>query len=274
MTRWFTDTIVDNGRLPLFFLMVAFVLTFLFIRMSTRMIRAEVSWWPGNVTPGGLHIHHVIFGLVTMLVSGLLLVALAAHETPVLNCVLATFFGIGSALVLDEFALVLHVRDVYWSEEGRSSIDAVMVAFAISVLFLLGIHPLGLADDFDEYTDDGEVATLIATIAGLTIQYGLAAITLLKGKFWTGFLGLFFPPLLIAGAIRLSRPTAPWARWRYRPGSPKLAKAAARETRYREPVVRAKIAAQEFVSGRFTAPEPAVEPETSSAGRTGGGQEL
>ncbi|MBF6345498.1 hypothetical protein IU421_09265 [Nocardia cyriacigeorgica] len=274
MTHWFTDTIVDNGRLPLFFLMVAFVLTFLFIRMSTRMIRAEVSWWPGNVTPGGLHIHHVIFGLVTMLVSGLLLVALAAHETPVLNCVLATFFGIGSALVLDEFALVLHLRDVYWSEEGRSSIDAVMVAFAISVLFLLGIHPLGLADDFDEYTDDGEVATLIASIAGLTIQYGLAAITLLKGKFWTGFLGLFFPPLLIVGAIRLSRPTAPWARWRYRQDSPKLAKAAARETRYRAPVVRAKIAAQEFVSGSFTAPESAVEPETNRAGQTGSAHEL
>ncbi|BDT87248.1 hypothetical protein [Nocardia cyriacigeorgica] len=268
MTHWFTDTIIDNGRLPLFFLMVAFVLTFLFIRMSTRMIRAEVSWWPGNVTPGGLHIHHVVFGLVTMLVSGLLLVALAAHETPVLNCVLATFFGIGSALVLDEFALVLHLRDVYWTEEGRSSIDAVMVAFAISMLFLLGIHPLGLADDFDEYTDDGEFATLIASIAGLAIQYGLAAITLLKGKYWTGFLGLFFPPLLIVGAIRLSRPTAPWARWRYRPDSPKLAKAAARETRYREPVINAKIAAQEFVSGRFTAQQTDAEPETIASTST------
>lgn len=268
MTHWFTDTIIDNGRLPLFFLMVAFALTFLFIRMSTRMIRAEVSWWPGNVTPGGLHIHHVVFGLVTMLVSGLLLVALAAHETPVLNCVLGAFFGIGSALVLDEFALVLHLRDVYWSEEGRSSIDAVMVAFAISVLFLLGIHPLGLADDFDEYTDDGELATLIASIAGLAIQYGLAAITLLKGKYWTGFLGLFFPPLLIVGAIRLSRPTAPWARWRYRPDSPKLAKAAARETRYREPVINAKIAAQEFVSGRFTAQQTDAEPETIASTST------
>ncbi|MBF6289732.1 hypothetical protein [Nocardia cyriacigeorgica] len=268
MTHWFTDTIIDNGRLPLFFLMVAFALTFLFIRMSTRMIRAEVSWWPGNVTPGGLHIHHVVFGLVTMLVSGLLLVALAAHETPVLNCVLATFFGIGSALVLDEFALVLHLRDVYWTEEGRSSIDAVMVAFAISMLFLLGIHPLGLADDFDEYTDDGELATLIASIAGLAIQYGLAAITLLKGKYWTGFLGLFFPPLLIVGAIRLSRPTAPWARWRYRPDSPKLAKAAARETRYREPVINAKIAAQEFVSGRFTAQQTDAEPETIASTST------
>ncbi|MBF6080138.1 hypothetical protein IU485_02040 [Nocardia cyriacigeorgica] len=268
MTHWFTDTIIDNGRLPLFFLMVAFALTFLFIRMSTRMIRAEVSWWPGNVTPGGLHIHHVVFGLVTMLVSGLLLVALAAHETPVLNCVLATFFGIGSALVLDEFALVLHLRDVYWTEEGRSSIDAVMVAFAISMLFLLGIHPLGLADDFDEYTDDGEFATLIASIAGLAIQYGLAAITLLKGKYWTGFLGLFFPPLLIVGAIRLSRPTAPWARWRYRPDSPKLANAAARETRYREPVINAKIAAQEFVSGRFTAQQTDAEPETIASTST------
>ncbi|WP_280235956.1 hypothetical protein [Nocardia cyriacigeorgica] len=266
MTHWFTDTIVDNGRLPLFFLMVAFVLTFLFIRISTRMIRAEVSWWPGNITPGGLHIHHVVFGLVTMLLSGLLLVALAAHETPVLNCVLATFFGIGSALVLDEFALVLHLRDVYWAEAGRSSIDAVMVAFAISMLFLLGIHPLGLADDFDEYTDDGEIVTLIVSIVGLGLQYGLAVITLLKGKFWTGFLGLFFPILLIVGAIRLGRPTAPWARWRYPPGSTKLATATAREARYREPVIRAKIAAQEFISGHFTPVSGSDEPTDPHVG--------
>nr|WP_309139064.1 hypothetical protein [Nocardia cyriacigeorgica] len=273
MTHWFSDTIVDNGRLPLFFLMVAFLLTFLFIRISTRMIRAEVSWWPGNVTPGGLHIHHVVFGLVTMLMSGLLLVALAAHETPVLNCVLATFFGIGSALVLDEFALVLHLRDVYWAEEGRSSIDAVMVAFAISMLFLLGIHPLGLANDFDEYTDDGENATLIVSIAGLAVQYGLAVLTLLKGKLWTGFLGLFFPFLLIVGAIRLSRPTAPWSRWRYPPDSTKLAKAIAREARYREPVIRAKIAAQEFVSGRFTPHVPGTGTDEPAQTRADSRQE-
>src|SRR5690348_15968503 len=127
MSEWFSETIVTPGRLPLFVMMVAFAVAFAFIRISTRMIRAEVPWWPGNVTPGGRHIHHVVFGLVMMLVSGFGFIALANYHTPVPNCILGALFGVGSALVLDEFALVLHLRNVYWSKEGRSSIDAVFV---------------------------------------------------------------------------------------------------------------------------------------------------
>ena len=52
------------------------LLSFGFIRFSTRMIRAEVSWWPGNVTPGGLHIHHLVFGIVLMMLAGFLAFAL------------------------------------------------------------------------------------------------------------------------------------------------------------------------------------------------------
>ena len=53
-------------------LLGSMLLSFGFIRFSTRMIRAEVSWWPGNVTPGGLHIHHLVFGIVLMMFSGFL----------------------------------------------------------------------------------------------------------------------------------------------------------------------------------------------------------
>ena len=67
MGDWFEETILDTGRLPLFCFFAAFVLTFAFIRFSVRMIRAQVSWWPGNITPGGLHIHHVVFGTVAVL---------------------------------------------------------------------------------------------------------------------------------------------------------------------------------------------------------------
>ncbi len=254
MSRWFSETIVDTGRLPLFFLLVAFLLAFLFIRFSVRMIRAEVSWWPGNVTPGGMHIHHVMFGLVMMLTAGFGLVILASYETPVANCIFASLFGVGSALVLDEFALVLHLRDVYWAEEGRASIDAVFVAVAILGLFLLGFHPIGLAGDFDEFREDRSVLTLIGILLGIAIDLAFAVITLLKGKLWTGLVGLFVVPLLIVGAIRVSRPGAPWARWRYANKPAKFAKAVAREKRYREPVVRAKIVLQEAVSGRFGVP--------------------
>nr|WP_296780507.1 DUF2254 family protein [Rhodococcus sp. (in: high G+C Gram-positive bacteria)] len=257
MGRWFTETVVDNGRLPLFFLLVSFVLAFLFIRFSVRMIRAEVSWWPGNVTPGGMHIHHVMFGLVMVLISGFALVAIANYETPVANCVLASVFGIGSALMLDEFALILHLRDVYWAEEGRSSIDAVFVAVAITGLYLLGIHPIGFAGDFDAYQQDRSLVTLALVLGGLALQLLLAAITLLKGKLWTGLIGLFFVPLLIIGASRLGRPRSPWARWRYADKPSKQAKAFTREKRFREPAVRAKIVVQEALSGRFGVPVPA-----------------
>ena len=248
MGGWFHEVIVDSGRLPLFCCLVAFLLAFGFIRLSVRMIRAEVSWWPGNVTPGGLHIHHVVFGLVAMLVAGFGMVILANYETPASNCVLASLFGIGSALVLDEFALVLHLRDVYWAEEGRSSIDAVFVAVAVLALFLLGVRPIGFAGDFD---DAGDWVTLVIALAFILVDVALLVITLLKGKYWTGLLGVFIAPLLIVGAIKISRPDAPWARWHYGDNPEKMAKALARETRFREPMTRRKIAVQEAVSGRF-----------------------
>lgn len=250
MTEWFSERIVESGRLPLFILLVAFVLTFLFIRLSTRMIRANVSWWPGNVTPGGLHIHHVVFGLVLVLASGLGLVALANYDTPGANAILAAVFGIGAALILDEFALVLLLRDVYWAQEGRLSIDAVFVAFAITVLFVLGIHPLGLRGDLSNLRESETLAMVALSIGFLLFQYTLAAITLLKGKIWTGLFGLFIPILLVVGSIRLSRPTAPWARWRYAPDSEKRIKAVSREKRYRQPVERVKIKVQEAIAGR------------------------
>ena len=251
MGDWFGRTIVEPGRLPLFFLLVAFILTFLFIRFSVRMIRAEVRWWPGNVEPGGMHLHHMVFGLVAMAVSGICLIALANHNTPVANCVMAAGFGVGSALVLDEFALVLYLKDVYWAEEGRMSIDAVFVAVAVTVLFLLGLHPLGFAGDFAQFQEDRSTATLALSIVLLGVQLAVAVVTLLKGKVWTGLIGLFLPLLLIVGASRLSRPGAPWARWRYRDQPRKLARAKTRERRYREPVTRWKIGFQEALAGRF-----------------------
>ncbi len=55
-----------------------------------------------------------------------------------------SFFGIGAALVLDEFALILHLQDVYWAEDGRTSVDAVFVAIAVAGLLILGFNPLSL----------------------------------------------------------------------------------------------------------------------------------
>ncbi|MDH6126679.1 hypothetical protein P3T39_003636 [Kitasatospora sp. GP82] len=56
----YRDRIVESGRQPLFLLLLGLIGSFLFIRFGVRMIRRGTSWWPGNVTPGGLHIHHVV----------------------------------------------------------------------------------------------------------------------------------------------------------------------------------------------------------------------
>lgn len=254
MYGWFTRTIIETGRLPVFLMMVAFLLTFLFIRFSVRMIRAEVSWWPGNVEPGGLHIHHVVFGTILVLVSGFAFIALANYHTPVANAVLGSLFGIGAALVLDEFALILHLRDVYWSQEGRTSIDAIFVALAVTVLFVLGLHPVGLSGDFSEYETDRKWSTLAVTLTYLLVQYGLVVVVLLKGKIWTGLLGMFIPLLAIVGAVRLARPGSPWCKLFYPEHSRRYRRAVIREKRYRQPVVSGKVRAQEAVAGRFDKP--------------------
>ena len=117
------------------------VSAFGFIRLSTRMIRARVSWWPGNIEPGGLHLHHEIFGIVLMLVSGGL--SFAVRTVFPWRELLALLFGIGAGLVLDEFALLLYLRDVYWNEEGRTSLDAVLISVVATVMVLVSAVPFG-----------------------------------------------------------------------------------------------------------------------------------
>ncbi|MEV4887909.1 hypothetical protein ACIBHY_12855 [Nonomuraea sp. NPDC050547] len=242
MGYWFEHSIVATGRLPLFCFFVALIGAFVFVRINVRLIRAKIGWFR-NVSVGEMHIHHVVFGVVLMLIGGVtgLVVATASQ---LWFAVAASIFGVGSALVLDEFALILHLHDVYWEEEGRTSVDAVFIAIAVTGLLLIGLRPLvvdlwGLAD------------TTLVIVCNLV----LAVVTLLKGKIWTGLVGLFVPLVLVVSAVRLARPGSPWAHWFFAGRNPrKLARAIHREDRWRRPVIRAKIAFQEFVSGRHDLP--------------------
>jgi hypothetical protein len=253
MGHWFHQHIVATGRLPLFCFLVGVVAGFAGIRLSVRMIRAQVRWWPGNITPGGLHIHHAVFGVVFMLVGGVAGIVIPDGQVTALSAV-AALFGIGAALVLDEFALILHLDDVYWEEQGRTSVDAVFVAVALSGLLLLGLRPVGVESVILARDEGGGAENWLFAAASALVNLALAGITLFKGKIWTGIIGLFVPLLLYVGAVRLARPDSPWARWRYhRPGSRaevKLAKAQWRERRLRSPLIRTKIALQELVAGR------------------------
>jgi len=258
MSGWFETQIVHTGRLPLFCFFIAFLVGFGFIRLSARLIRAQVRWWPGNIIAGAVHVHHMVFGVVFMGVGGVAELAAPLYSVP-WRTGPAALFGLGTALVLDEFALILHLRDVYWTNEGRLSIDAVFVAAGLTALLLIGVSPVGVSragvKNVAAYEglpgSPGAVTTLIVAITAL---FALATVTLLKGKVWTGLFGLFVPPLFIVGAVRLARPGSPWARWRYRARPVKLAKANSREQRLRVPMIRAKVRIQDLLTGRHDQP--------------------
>ena len=210
--------IVDTGRQPEFLFFVAFLVSFGFIRTSAHLIRAQVSWWPGNVSVGGTHIHHLVWGILLLLVAGYVGVTVAPpspwHE------IVAILFGVGAGLTLDEFALWLKLEDVYWSAQGRRSIDAVIVAATITGMILVGYTAW-----IDVATEVEDAVFAVVGFFGTTAIL-LALVNLAKEKFGVAALGLLFAPIGLAGAMRLGRPHSLWARLFY--GESKRARAAAR----------------------------------------------
>jgi hypothetical protein len=214
----------DRGQRDGFILLGSFLASFLFIRTSARLIRSpRVTWWPGSVkTKGGLHLHHLVWGIVLLLLSGFLNFVLKPGSP--WSEVLAAMFGIGAGLTLDEFALWIHLEDVYWSKEGRASIDAVVVATLLGGLIVLGIAP------FDLSGRAGPIGSLVVAIA---IDLAFSSMAILKGKPLLGLVGVFIPLFSIVGAVRLAAPTSPWARRRYPSDGRRLTRSQARFRRIR-----------------------------------------
>ena len=261
VAHWFAHDIIGRGRLPLLCCLVAFILTFFVTRGSVRFIRYRAvagrptRWWqPRNVFIGGVHVHHVTFGVVLVMLSGLTLVTLSISGQEPEFTLAATLFGIGAALVLDEYALILHLSDVYWEEDGRTSVDAVFAAVAVAGLLTMGLHPLMFFFPFWHAADWVALRAGLSA-AALVLTLPLAVVVVLKGKVWTGLLGMFFVVLLVIAAIRLSRPHAPWARWRYRTQPDKMRCALQRERRLRRPVVRVKLWVQCAIAGTPRVPD-------------------
>jgi len=209
----------DEGIRAGMILLVAMLLSFLFIRTSARLMRSpKVPWWPGSVvSDSGLHVHHLVFGIVMMLLAGF---GLSLQPDSPWTEILAGAFGIGAGLTLDEFALWLHLEDVYWAEEGRRSVDAIVIAALVGGLLLLGFVPIS--------TDDSLPVTLL-TIA-LVLLVSFIAIT--KGKAVMGTAGILFPLIGLIGAIRLAKPGSAWAKRFYKDGSRRLARAEARALKH------------------------------------------
>src|SRR4029077_8111234 len=115
---FWNNQILADEKQGLFLVLVGFILSFAFIRMSTRLMRSpRVPWWPGSVvSDSGVHLHHLVFGIVTMMIAGTLGLA-ALGDSPYTE-ICALFFGVGAGLTIDEFALWVYLDDVYWAEEG------------------------------------------------------------------------------------------------------------------------------------------------------------
>lgn len=144
MDRFWTDLgdayqsgIVDAGKEAQLVILVSFLLTFATVRIITHAIRAG-RWtrlFHNVSTTGGTHLHHLVPGIFLLLISGYFGIAVAPSAHRSLWTVL---FGIGAALTLDEFALWLHLADVYWAKQGRASVDAVIIAASFVALGILG----------------------------------------------------------------------------------------------------------------------------------------
>jgi hypothetical protein len=174
------------------------------------------------VTPGGLHIHHSVFGIVGMIVFGILDFAMQP-SSPLLEFY-AFAFGAAAALTLDEFALILHLQDVYWTGEGRQSIDAVILGGTFMTLLLTGLLPTSIVEvgDFITLSRWAAFALILSAAAFVIVSY-------LKGKPFMGTIGIFVLPVAVIGALRLAKPGSPWAHFRYRASPGKLARACRRE---------------------------------------------
>jgi hypothetical protein len=258
----FWDGLEENHEQAVFLVLVGFLGSFAFIRMSTRIIRSEsVSWWPGNVeSESGVHVHHLVFGIVMMMIAGTL-AFVADGRTPYTE-ICALGFGIGVGLTIDEFALWVHLEDVYWAKEGRSSIDATVIAAAVMLLIVLGANPLTI--------DSGSPAVVITSILATLFVFLMVAFCFLKGRILHGVVGFFVFPVAIYGASRIGKPSSSWARRRYGARRPK--KQAKAEDRFRPDrrTERFKEAFRDIVGGKPSEGLTAVGDEAAAATREAG----
>jgi hypothetical protein len=120
----------NERRERLFLASIGFLVTFGIVRGITHLIRAGVGPFH-NVSSGGLHIHHLVWGILILILVGYVWLIEQGVGSNWIASVTAILFGVGAALTLDEFALWLNLQDVYWTGTGRESIDAVIIFISL-----------------------------------------------------------------------------------------------------------------------------------------------
>jgi hypothetical protein len=260
----FWGNLEDHHEQAVFLVLVGFIGSFAFIRMSTRIIRSEsISWWPGNVeSESGIHLHHLVFGIVTMMAAGTL-GFVSDGRTPYTE-ICALLFGVGVGLTIDEFALWVHLEDVYWAEEGRSSVDATVIAAAAMLLIVLGVSPVVI--------DSSSTEALITSILLTIIAFGCVAICFAKGRVLHGTIGIFVAPVAFYGAGRIGKPRSAWARYRYGERRPKKQARAVERFAPERRTERFKEAFRDIVGGKPSEGLAAVGDEAVAATREAGAE--
>jgi hypothetical protein len=209
LSAWWQHEVVDGYKGPLLLSFTAFVVTFVSTRTITRLIRAGKGPFH-NVSSDGVHMHHSTPGVLLLILGGF--AGVGSPPLSVWTYVAGVLIGIGASLVLDEFAMIFRLQDVYWSQEGQLSVNVVTLAAACVGLAAVGVSPVRVHDAAGH-----GIAVRIGAVVWLLIHLVLVAITALKGKYPTALIGLFVSPVTWVAAVRLARPTSPWARRRYSP---------------------------------------------------------
>jgi hypothetical protein len=213
----------DLSLQPMMWMFLAILVTFLIARLVTRAIRSGNGGRAGlgNVSLGGNHIHHQVFGILIIIGTGIVLISQEPHGAALDAA--AAVFGAGVGLTVDEFALWLHLEDVYWTEQGRKSVDAIFCVLVITGALVGGV---------DFVTGKIGTAAWWSSVAVIAVNLALCVICLLKGKVVTGVIGIFVGLVALIGAIRLAKPGSWWAARRYA-GRPRRADRAARRFDHR-----------------------------------------
>jgi hypothetical protein len=213
----------DLSLRPMMWMFLAILLTFLITRTVTRLIRSGSGAGAGlgDFRIAGIHVHHQVFGILIIIGTGIALVS-GTPQGAALD-VAAAVFGAGVGLTVDEFALWLHLEDVYWAAQGRESVDAIFCVLVITGALIGGVGfvtgPLG-------------TAAWWSSVAFIAVNLLLCVICLLKGKVVTGVIGIFVGIVALVGAIRLAKPGSWWA-VHYYAGRPARASRAASRYDYR-----------------------------------------
>ncbi len=141
LRRLYREHFPESPRERLFLASLSFFLAFATVRAVTHSIRAGIGPFH-NIETGGRHIHHMVFGITLLLIVGylwLVQVGTGVRGTRTwTGRATALLYGIGAALTLDEFALWLNLRDVYWQREGRASVHAVLLFGSLLMVGALG----------------------------------------------------------------------------------------------------------------------------------------